>query len=189
MANPNTQEAWTRRISANQRVPYWGRRQFLYLLPMVRPQYASAEALPPPSSPVILVVKGRINRTNVNDETHLDRQLLEGFGTATLTTWTPWTDGDIQFVGVLLRTLLTELQASGSIIRAHALNDYFVDIPVPDAQQYDVLIAMSGADLDFSRRGKGPLWLIYPWSQHPELDNRVTSHKSIWQLSEMRVYE
>ena len=36
-------------------------------------------------------------------------------------------------------------------------------------------------------RERGPLWVIYPWSQHPELDDRIHRQRSIWQLTAIEV--
>ena len=150
---------------------------------------AQASDLAPPSAEVVLTVKGLLGRTNVGDEAHLDRPLLEGFGSGTLTTWTPWTDGEIEFEGLPLRDLVLGLQAGGTAIRLRALNDYHVVIPMSDARDYDPLVAWRADGVDLTRRDRGPLWIIYPWSAHPDLDKRVISQRSIWQLYELEFYE
>lgn len=150
---------------------------------------ASASELEPPSSEVILKVTGLLGRTNAGNEAHLDRQLLESFGTATLTTWTPWTDGEIEFEGLPLRSLVAALDARGTAMRMRALNDYHVVVPMSDAHDYEVLIAWRADGVDLTRRDRGPLWLVYPWSAHPDLDERVISQRSIWQLHELEFHE
>lgn len=150
---------------------------------------AQAAELAPPSSEVILKVKGPLGRTNVGDEAHLDRPLLESFGTTTLTTWTPWTDGEVEFEGLPLRSLVAALEARGTAMHMRALNDYRVVIPMSDAQDYNVLLAWRADGVDLTRRDRGPLWIVYPWSAHPDLDIRVTSHRSIWQLHELEFHD
>jgi len=150
---------------------------------------AKAEALAPPTMPALLVIKGHAGLSNIGSEAHLDQILLAEMGVARLKTYTPWTDGEPLFEGVMLRTLIDRLDAHGTTIRAHALNDYFVDIPVSDARDYDVLVAWSADGNKFTRRDRGPLWVIYPWSDHQELDNRKFSQRSIWQLYEMEFRE
>jgi hypothetical protein len=36
-------------------------------------------------------------------------------------------------------------------------------------------------------RDKGPIWIVYPWSGHPELDDFLTREKSVWQLNALHV--
>jgi hypothetical protein len=36
-------------------------------------------------------------------------------------------------------------------------------------------------------RDKGPIWVVFPWSDHPELDTRQARQRSIWQLVEMTI--
>ena len=54
-------------------------------------------------------------------------------------------------------------------VRFTAANDYFVDIPTSDFRDYDAILAMEADGKKLSRREKGPLWLMYPISDHPEL--------------------
>ncbi len=150
---------------------------------------AQASELLPPSTEIVLTAKGLLGRTNAGDEAHLDRELLESFGTATLTTWTPWTDGEIEFEGLPLRSLVAGLEARGTAIQMRALNDYHIAIPMSDVQNYDILVAWRAGGVDLTRRDRGPLWVVYPWSAHPDLDRRVTSQRSIWQLYELEFYE
>jgi hypothetical protein len=67
------------------------------------------------------------------------------------------------------------------------MNDYKSIIPFEDFDSYDVLLAtrMNGTPLRI--RDKGPIWVIYPWSQYPELDDEVTRRKSVWQLNHLDV--
>lgn len=143
--------------------------------------------LPPPELAPLLIVKGALSLTNVGNEAHLDRALLETFGVTTVRTSTPWSEATHEFEGVLLGSLLKALGASGTSMRSRALNDYEVDIPIEDVQRYKVLIAWSCDGISLTRRDKGPLWLVYPWSDHPELNNSATKQRSIWQLHEIEL--
>ena len=59
-------------------------------------------------------------------------------------------------------------------VRFTAANDYFVDIPTSDFRDYDAILAMEADGETLSRREKGPLWLMYPISDHAELRIRST---------------
>jgi hypothetical protein len=146
-----------------------------------------AAPLSQPRGEVILTVAGMIGVTNGDGVTRLDRELLLGMGTSELTTSTPFTDGVSSFVGVLLARLLDRLEATGSELRTGALNDYEVAIPIAEVRKFPVLLAFDRDGRALSVRERGPLWVIYPWLQHPELDDRIHRQRSIWQLSRIEV--
>ncbi len=112
---------------------------------------------------------------------------LRALPATTLETSTVVTDGTHRFTGVLLRDLLTRLDADGDMVTAIALNDYAVDIPVSDFDKFDVILAysMNGEALD--RADKGPLWIIYPRDAHAELQDIRYDYRWVWQLSEIEV--
>ena len=62
------------------------------------PQAADA-ALPMPEGPVILSVTGNITTTNAEGRADFDRAMLEALGVTRMTTWTPWTDGQVRLRG------------------------------------------------------------------------------------------
>jgi hypothetical protein len=148
---------------------------------------ASAESLPPPAGEVLLTVAGKIGLTNGDGLARLDRAQLLAWGTDRLRTVTPWDDGEVTFEGVRGSRLLAALKADGSVVRCKALNDYSVDIPLVELREYAVLFALQRDGRPFSVRERGPVWVAYPWSQHPELDDRLRRQRSIWQLTEILV--
>ena len=70
----------------------------------------------------------------------------------------------------------------GATVRAVALNDYESIIPLADFERYQVLLATRIDGEQLRVRDKGPIWIVYPWSDHPELDDETTRRKSVWQL-------
>jgi hypothetical protein len=60
-------------------------------------------------------------------------------------------------------------------------------IPIDDFHRYDVLLAVRMNGQLMRTRDKGPIWIVYPWSGHPELDDFLTREKSIWQLNALHV--
>jgi hypothetical protein len=143
--------------------------------------------LAPPEGEVLLTVRGGISVTNQGDAARLDRDQLLGWGVDELRTTTPFTDGVSTFTGVLGSRLLDGLGARGSGLRASALNDYTIEIPIAELRQYPVLLALDRDGQPLSVRHRGPIWLVYPWSDFPELDDRVHRQRSIWQLVELEV--
>jgi hypothetical protein len=54
-----------------------------------------------------------------------------------------------------------------------------------DFERYPVILAMKMNGEVLHTRSKGPLWVIYPWSDRPELRNEVVYGRSIWQIKGM----
>jgi hypothetical protein len=150
---------------------------------------AWAAELGRPTSRVILTVSGAIGVTNGSGIAELDRQVLESLPMTQLKTTTPWTDGVRTFTGPLVRDLLDFVGATGTKIRARAINDYAVEIPVQDLLSDRVILAMTMDGERLRVRNKGPLWIIYPWSQNQNLQNVEIYARSIWQLREIEVQE
>jgi hypothetical protein len=145
------------------------------------------EALAPPQDRVILTVTGAIANTNAPGRADFDLAALEHLGFSKLVTWTPWTEGAVEFEGVLARRLMAVVGARGTEVYALALNEYDQTIPIADFQSYDVLLALRMNGRPMRVRDKGPIWIVYPWSDHPELDDFRTREKSVWQLSALDV--
>jgi hypothetical protein len=70
-------------------------------------------------------------------------------------------------------------------ITLKAANDYVISYPVSDATDYDVIIATQMDGAVMSVREKGPLWLMYPFSDVPELSDGIFKSRIIWQLVEV----
>ena len=150
---------------------------------------AQESSLSPPESPIVLHVSERLMASAPERSFAFDIAGLESLGTIDIRTETPWTDGAVTFTGVRLRDILNAVRARGSTIVATALNDYSVTIPVEDADTYDVIVAIRQDGRLMSVRDRGPLWVIYPWSDRPELRNEVYYIRSIWQLKSLEILE
>lgn len=147
----------------------------------------AAEPLPLPSGPVILTVTGNIGVTNNADGAAFDRQMLFDLGTTVISTSTPWTDGVHTFSGVLVRSVLERVGAQGSVVRASALNEYVVDIPLADFRDHDVILAMEMNGEEMQVSDKGPIWIVYPRDDVPVLQNTLLHERWVWQLKALNV--
>lgn len=148
----------------------------------------AAGMLAPPQDEVLLTVSGAIAETNTEaGEAVFDRAMLEALDPVLIETSTIWTDGVQRFRGVPLVTLLDRLGAEGTILRALALNDYAIEIPVSDAVAGGPIIAFERGGEPMSVRDKGPLWVIYPYDAVPEYKSERIYARSIWQLVSIEV--
>lgn len=146
----------------------------------------AAEPLPQPSGPVILTVSGAIERTNGAGAAHFDRAMLQELGVASIETSTVWTDGVKRFEGVSLKKVLDRVGARGTRLRASALNDYAIVLPISDLR-YDPLLAMSMDGSELTVRTRGPLWIVFPRDAFPELRTAEQDARWVWQLKRLSV--
>ncbi len=146
---------------------------------------AAAASLETPAGKIILTVSGNITTTNANDKAVFDREMLEALGNAELSVTTPWTDGRQVFNGVPGKRILDAVGARGEKMMAIAINDYRVEIPLSDLQNYPVLFALKQNGKYMRVRGKGPIWIIYPRETYPELDTDEVTDRWVWQLKEI----
>lgn len=127
--------------------------------------------------------------------THGDKSIE--FDMATLTemddtqfsTSTTWTEGEQDFVGVSLETFLEEVGVQAGTLKATAINDYAVEIPVSDAVEGGPIIAYHRNGEEMSVRDKGPLWVVYPYDSSTDYQTEVIYSRSIWQLDRISVIE
>lgn len=165
---------------------WWHRAALLLSAFVLIATVTSANALEAPSGNPILVLDGDITVSNAPDGTAVfDLEMIEALGTFEIVTETPWTDGYIRFEGVRARDLLASVGAQGKSVHAVAINDYTVDIPIADFKKYDVILAYRANGKRMRIRDKGPLWVIYPWAKHPELQDEVHHARSIWQVKRL----
>lgn len=147
----------------------------------------TARALEPPEGPPVLSIAGAIDRRNTPDAAEFDMAMLEKLPQHSITTKVPWYPKPRTFTGVLLRDLLAAVGAQGSTLRAIALNDYRVDIPIEDVREHDVIVAFRLDDRPMSVREKGPLAIMYPFDSARELRNAVHFGRAAWQLRRIEV--
>ncbi len=89
--------------------------------------------------------------------------------------------------GLRLRDVLTHFNISGTVAEAIAFDAYRIDIPVADALNYDVILARKVDGKQLSIRDRGPLWVVYPLKDHPELKTPVFEARAVWQLKELHM--
>lgn len=148
---------------------------------------ASAQDLPTPQGEVILTIDGAIAHTNVDGTAQFDRKMLEGLGVVDVTTGTPWFDGKMTFSGAPLAAVLERVGAQGDMIKAVALNDYETDIPVSDAKDTGVILAMKVNGRDMTVRDKGPIFVIYPFDREDRLETQTYYSRSAWQVTRLSI--
>lgn len=132
----------------------------------------------------ILQVSGKIGP---GSEATFDLAALDRLPQHRFTTRTPWDNGPVTFSGPLLRDVLAAVQAQGTELRATALNDYRISIPVSDTQRFDLMLATRIGGQTIPVRTKGPLFIVYPFDTDRQLQSNTYYERSIWQLKSIEV--
>jgi hypothetical protein len=164
-------------------------RALLALPLLAAPLMAAATELGEPAGAVILTVSGEIAETNGDGAARFDLEMLRALPAARYETDTIWTDGTHVFEGVLLRDLMDAVGASGDTVRATALNDYAITIPVDGGDEDVALIAYHRDGEPMSVRNKGPLWIVYPYAEDARFRTEQIYARSIWQLDRIEVQD
>jgi len=157
-----------------------------------------AQQTPSSDGRILLTISGEIDAStasvdsvpvdeNQSPSVSFDLERLESLGLIAVDTETPWTNGTIEFEGVLVRDILEFVKADGQSVQAVALDDYVVDIPIEEFLDHDVIVATRIKGKPMKVRENGPLWIIYPWNDNPDLRRPHFYSNSIWQLKAMTV--
>lgn len=145
-----------------------------------------AANLSAPTGRVLLTVSGAIENVNQGETAVFDLALLEGLDWQDITTFTHYTEGPQRFRGPTLASLLEVLGVREGTLRAVALDDYAIKIPIEDLAKYDILLAMEHNGERMRVRNRGPIWVIYPAASPGDIVQEHISH-SIWQLTSIEV--
>ena len=149
--------------------------------------HSSAYALEPIKGKAVLTITGKVTEKNSANGAEFDLAMLEKLPQQTFSTKTPWDKNPIKFKGPLLRDVLAAAKASGTTLKAAALNDYQTTIPFDDAKAFDVIVAYQMNDQPIPVRTKGPLFIVYPFDTKAELRSTVYYERSAWQLKSIIV--
>ena len=147
----------------------------------------TALALDAPKGPVLLSVSGALKHTNESGAASFDLALLQTLPQSSFSTKTPWYPQARKFTGVLVRDLMEALGSQATTMRAVALNDYRAEMPIVELIQNGAMIAWLLDDQTMPVREKGPLVIIFPFSDRPELRNAVHYSRAVWQLRRLEL--
>ena len=141
---------------------------------------ASARAAKP-SGPVVTDGAGRDRHGG--EDVEFDMAMLEALPKTSFKTSNPWTEGGTEFEGVALKDLIAAVERRDGTLTARALNDYSASLPASEAAADGAIIAYKTNGEYMSVREKGPLWIVYPFDDNPDLKTETTYSRCVWQLA------
>jgi len=149
---------------------------------------AQADEIPLPVGKVILEITGNIERFNDGDTLKIDLQMLEALPQTTILTDSPWTDEPTKFTGVRISELLDYIGAKSHNFRAIASDQYWNDLQEMDFDNIPAVLAYKRDDAYMRVRDLGPLWIMFPFDEFPELDSEKYKRACVWQLIGIEVH-
>lgn len=153
--------------------------------------YASQEPILPQSEIVLTVSEQETLGNRQGGSAAFSIDMLRALPQETFETSTIWTQGIRKFKGVPLSELLdhveTNDEADPANILATAANDYSVIIPFPKQGDLYPIVAYEMDDALMTLRGKGPLWIVYPFDADKEYQTETVYSRSIWQLEKIEL--
>ncbi len=117
---------------------------------------------------------------------------LDALEQTTYVTKNPFIDGTSEFSGPLARVVFADAgqdMPKDAQVRVSAINDYKIDMPLSDILDYDVMLATRRDGQPMSLREKGPIWIMYPISDHLELEDEAINSRLVWQTKSIQVVE
>lgn len=155
---------------------------------VVPPQIQPGDAIPPPTGGVILVITGHQGVTNVGQELQLDMQTIERMGLVRYSVFDPYLRKDTVYTGVLLSTLadILNIDPAGAFYLS-AIDDYHSTITIEQIQRWPILMAtrQNGKYMDLGHGG--PLRIIFPYDNYPELDHFLLHDLWIWNINTIEI--
>lgn len=128
------------------------------------------------------------SRGGAADVSIIDYDAIMAFSFVEVFTDNEYIEAPAIFSGPLLRDVVaSKSPAADATIAFEALDGYRVEIPMQDALDYRLILALTMNGERMSVREKGPMWLIYPLSDHPELSPAHYNPLQIWQINKIEI--
>lgn len=141
------------------------------LMPLGAPPAAAVDA------EVLLRVTGTDGR-----EVMQTREMLDALPQVAIRTSTIWTEGEIEFRGPALLTVLKNVGITSGRVRLAALNDYVIELEVSGLTDSYPILATRRNGKTFGVRDNGPIWVIYPYDAAAMFATERIYASSVWQL-------
>jgi len=131
------------------------------------------------AQPLILTIKGVAPQ-----DVSFTLNELQALPSDKVTTETIWTDTPHTYTTVSFKTLFEHLKSDpkGKTLTMVALNDYFIKVEIDTLIEHNAFIAYAMDGKEMRIRDKGPLWVLYPFSDKPAINIPPFQAHSIWQL-------
>jgi len=146
-----------------------------------------ANELPPVTGDILLTIEGNLSKSNSGSSLQIDLAMLESLPAVSFKTETPWTEGITEWEGVRLKDFMEFIGAGSERFLASALDEYEIVFENVNIDKYPVILAYKKDGEYMTVRSLGPLWIMFPYADFPELDVQFNRTLSVWQLVKMEI--
>lgn len=150
--------------------------------------FALASTLSVAGSTLLTVTGPDVNTGETITHT-FDRAAIDGLTQYTITTNTPWYDNSSNFEGPRFTDVLNAAGIKGNAFKVSALNDYSATLPLEDIEKYSVILATKLNGETLRVRDKGPLFVMFPFDDFPEIQTEANYGRSVWQVKSIEAVE
>ena len=116
----------------------------------------------------------------------LTKEQLAELPQTTIETSTAWTEGKHKFTGPTFGAVLDAAGLAGETVTIYALDGYGVAIPRANLTADGAIMAASMDDGPVPE-DKAPYWLIFPYDQSPEMNDKQHQDWSIWAIEKIEL--
>lgn len=136
----------------------------------------------------LLSITGLVNPNRPDGSFSFNEEDFLKLGTVKLVTTTAWTSRS-EFVGPGLSSVLRAANVSPKAkeMRFYAIDAYEITIPITDVAKYKPVMAHTQNGVRLTIPTRGPVFLVYPRDQHPELLNIKGQAQFVWMVCKIEV--
>lgn len=143
--------------------------------------------LPQPVGEVILEVSGNIKVKNTDESAEFDRDMIAEFKTHEITTTNHIASKPTVYKGFRLTDLIERVKGVGKVVRVYALDDYLAELSYADIKKYKVILATHENGRQLTIEDRGPFFVVFPFSDHPEIQHDSYYNQSVWQIKAVEI--
>lgn len=138
--------------------------------------------------PTVSVAQDILTVSNGEETKSYTFEDLLAFEQEIVETTNDYVDELATFQGPSLQSLLEDSDIDRDAeLKMSAINDFTISVPAEDAFLYGVILALLRDGEQMSVRDKGPIWVIYPMDDNPELRDDMYNGRLVWQLKSIAV--
>lgn len=94
-----------------------------------------------------------------------------------------------QVRGARIDAVLDRFGIDGENLRVTGADKYSAELPVEELRRYPVLLAYEIDGKRLTLRSKGPVWVVYPFNDYPEIADQLREARSVWQVTTIEVQQ
>ena len=127
--------------------------------------------------------------SNNHGEIRFTREDLAGLDWHKIETGNEFITGVGMFRGPLFADVISLIGHAGATkVRLIGQNGFYSEVDIAEMVRYGAVLAMELNNRALSLRDFGPIWVMYPLDDHPELQDSRFNSRLVWQLKAVELF-